>query len=192
MGELQRGFSSLFRSLSLRFPFLCLRHLSENDLRWPSNLSLSSVKPKLGSKTAPSPQKWGRAPSRCGNTSSASPADSLRSFASRPLLLFHVLSYLLLFSRSTRVFVKLTRCPVGMWICECLTSSHLGPFSKSFFSGNGKYAGCCCVVAVVINIFFFKSSFLYKVQLRRWAWCKMVLMRWEFPLLGWGSAPFIL
>lgn len=48
-------------------------------------------------------------------------------------VLFYVPSYLLLFSRSTRVTVKLTRCPVGMWICECVTSSHLGPFLIFFF-----------------------------------------------------------
>lgn len=49
------------------------------------------------------------------------------------LSLFLTPSYLLLFSCSSRVTVKLPRCPVGMWICECDSSSHPGPFLKSFF-----------------------------------------------------------
>lgn len=54
-------------------------------------------------------------------------------FHPRSLLLFFRTFIPSLFSRSTRVFVKLTWCPVGMWICEWFTSSHLGPFLKSFF-----------------------------------------------------------
>lgn len=66
--------------------------------------------------------------------------------------------------------VKFTGRPVGMWICECITSSHFLFFVYIFvghFCEKHEYAGCCWVVAVVIQ---------------RWASWEMAVVIWEILL----------
>lgn len=83
---------------------------------------------------------------------------------------------------STRVnTVKFTWCPVGMWICENIRSSHFFILFFNIFSEKHENAGCCWVVAVD-HYFVFKSSFLYKVKLRRWAPCEMAVVIWDILL----------
>lgn len=162
------------RSVSLLRSHACATYLKQPSLtfkpaRWQNFLGTSS---------------------RCRNTNSGSPD---------VFLLLHIPFPSMSFAPSSRTFkpslifsFNKSQCETHMMSggnVEMLRVVIWVFFFKSFSLKNDKNAGCCCVVAVVINIFL-KSSFLYKVQLWRWAWWGMAVVRWV-PLIGWGVAPLI-
>lgn len=123
MGELLRCFSSCSGSLSLCFHSCACATSLKTTFADLQSLSLASVKPKLESKIAPNPQNWGRAPSSCGNTNSASPADFLPyhvpfpSTSFTPLLRTFIPSFVLSFNKSLCKTHMMSSGNVDMWMC---------------------------------------------------------------------------